>query len=246
MTEERMKKNEENFQKLSIKKPDKVQYGVFSWGPCIVHLRISDDFKKVLLEEAELSRKKNLDYREKLAGVIKEEYSFHSKEKVLPYISQCLGIYDQAWQKFKNVFYKPENKPQYLLSALWVNYMKRYEYNPPHDHSDELSFVIFLDVPQAIRDEQKAFIGNSGGPGSLGFLYGEGNRQAITYQATMPQTGDMFIFPAWVKHYVAPFYSDVTRISVSGNVANSIELNKLNEHNKAKFVKIKGEDGPKR
>ena len=124
--------------------------------------------------------------------------------------------------------------------------MKRYEYNPPHDHSDELSFVIFLDVPQAIRDEQKAFIGNSGGPGSLGFLYGEGNSQAITYQATMPQTGDMFIFPAWVKHYVAPFYSDVTRISVSGNVANSIELNKLNEHNKAKFVKIKGEDGPKR
>ena len=55
-------------------------------------------------------------------------------------------------------------------------------------------------------------------------MYGEGNRQAITYQSIHPKEGDMFIFPAWLKHYVAPFYSDVTRISVSGNVANSVEL----------------------
>ena len=40
----------------------------------------------------------------------------------------------------------------------------------------------------------------------------------------------MFIFPSWVKHYVAPFYSDVTRISVSGNVSNSIELNKVKHY----------------
>ena len=44
----------------------------------------------------------------------------------------------------------------------------------------------------------------------------------------------MFIFPAWVKHYVAPFYSDVTRISVSGNVANSVELKDMAKYNKAK------------
>ena len=28
----------------------------------------------------------------------------------------------------------------------------------------------------------------------------------------------MFIFPAWLKHWVCPFKSDCTRISVSGNV----------------------------
>ena len=108
--------------------------------------------------------------------------------------------------------------------------MKKNEYNPPHDHSDDLSFVIFLDIPEEIKQEQKDYEGQSGGPGSLLFLYGEGNRQAITYQGIQPNNGDMFIFPAWVKHYVAPFYSDVTRISVSGNVSNSIDLNKVKHY----------------
>ena len=47
----------------------------------------------------------------------------------------------------------------------------------------------------------------------------------------------MFIFPAWMKHYVAPFYSDVTRISVSGNVADSVQLNQLKRHAEATIVK---------
>ena len=34
----------------------------------------------------------------------------------------------------------------------------------------------------------------------------------------------MWIFPAWVKHYVAPFYSDVTRISVAGNITDTVPL----------------------
>ena len=44
----------------------------------------------------------------------------------------------------------------------------------------------------------------------------------------------MFIFPAWIKHYVAPFYSDVTRISVAGNVAKSIPLKDIEKYNEAK------------
>ena len=220
---------------MTEKKED-ISYGIFGWGPCIVHLKISEDFHKKLLVEAAASRKKELDFRTKLAGIIKEEYSFINKEQFVPYISQVLGVYDQAFQKHKNVYYKPEDRPQYLLSAMWVNYMKKNEFNPPHDHGDELSFVIFLDVPEQLQQEQKDYIGNSGGPGSLGFLYGEGNRQAITYQAIHPKNRDMFIFPAWVKHYVAPFYSDVTRISVAGNIANAVPLNKMDRYNQQKFV----------
>ena len=123
-----------------------------------------------------------------------------------------------------------------MLTALWVNYMKKHEFNPPHDHSDQLSFVIFLKVPEEITKEQEEYKGKSGGPGSLSFLYGEGNRQSITYQSIRPKEGDMFIFPAWMKHYVAPFYSDVTRISVSGNVADSVQLNQIKRHAEATIV----------
>ena len=128
-----------------------------------------------------------------------------------------------------------------MLNALWVNYMKKHEYNPPHDHSDWLSFVIFLKVPEEITKEQEDFVGNSAGPGSLSFLYGEGNRQSITYQSVKPKERDIFIFPAWIKHYVAPFYSDVTRISVSGNISNSALLShirRVNEENAKKEIKL--------
>ncbi len=207
------------------KKPVEVKYGVLQWGPCIVHLKISEEFQQKLLKGAEEAKNKKQDYRHMLAGILKEEYAYEDRQKYVPEISQFLGVYDQAYQKWKNESYK--KKPEYILNSLWVNYMKKNEYNPPHDHSDFLSFVIFLKVPEEILKEQKDFTGNSAGPGSLSFLYGEGNRQAITYQSICPQDRDIFMFPSWIKHYVAPFYSDVTRISVSGNVANSVELNNI-------------------
>ena len=41
---------------------------------------------------------------------------------------------------------------------------------------------------------------------------------AMTGQTYRPKTGDMIIFPALLQHWVVPFKSKVTRISVSGNM----------------------------
>ena len=213
-------------------KPIEVKYQVLQWGPCIVHLKISEEFQQKLLKGAEEARKENKDFRDNLAGIIKEEYAYENRADYVDEISQFLTVYDEAYQKFKNEKYKV--KPEYLLNALWVNFMKKNEYNPPHDHSDYLSFVIFLKVPKEITKEQEDFVGNSAGPGSLSFLYGDGNRQSITYQSVKPTERDIFIFPAWIKHYVAPFYSDVTRISVSGNISNSVLLNQIKRTNEGK------------
>ena len=210
-------------------KPIEVKYQVLQWGPCIVHLKISEEFQQKLLKGAEEARKQKKDFRSNLAGIIKEEYSYENRADYVDEIAQFLTVYDEAYQKFKNEKYKV--KPEYLLNALWVNFMKKNEYNPPHDHSDYLSFVIFLKVPEEIKKEQEDFVGNSAGPGSLSFLYGDGNRQSITYQSVKPDERDIFIFPAWIKHYVAPFYSDVTRISVSGNISNSVFLNQIKKVN---------------
>ena len=210
-------------------KVEEVKYGVLQWGPCIIHLKISESFQEKLLKGAEEAKKNKKDYRPNLAGIIKEEYAYEDRDNYVPEISQFLGVYDQAFQKWKNQEYKQQ--PEYILNSLWVNYMKKSEYNPPHDHSDYLSFVIFLKVPEEITKEQEEFVGNSAGPGSLSFLYGDGNRQSITYQSVKPKDRDIFIFPAWIKHYVAPFYSDVTRISVSGNISNSALLSHIRQAN---------------
>ena len=52
-------------------------------------------------------------------------------------------------------------------------------------------------------------------------------RDCVTYMAHFPEEGDMFIFPAWLKHWVSPYKSDVVRVSVSGNIHNSAPLNQI-------------------
>ena len=197
-----------------------IQYDILSWGPCVMHLRIPEDFHKKLLEEAYASRVPKLAHNAKLAGILKEEYTFRQKEIFLPWLSNILGMYDAGYQRWKNEKYK-DGAPEYVLTEMWVNFQKKHEFNPLHHHSTALSFVIYLTMPEEITQEQKEYKGSSGIPGGLGFVYGKDNR-SIT-----PKERDLYIFPAWLKHWVRPFTADVTRVSVSGNVADKIELSKL-------------------
>ena len=203
---------------------EKINVNIFNWGPCLIKLKITDEFKKVLLSEARGNKK---DFRDKLAGIIDKEtgYSEESKNVVVPYMAQYLGIYDQMFQKFVNKPY--EKKPEYVLSALWINYQKQNEFNPPHDHDGKLSFVTYLQIPEELKKENQSYLGKSCGPGGIQFIYGNGPRDCVTYMSFFPEENDMFIFPAWLKHWVAPFKSDCIRISVSGNIHDSAPLHSI-------------------
>ena len=203
---------------------DQIQVQMFNWGPCVVKVKITDDFKKLLLNEA---RKNKLDFTDKLAGILDKEtgYSDESKTLIVPKISKYLGVYDQMFEKFINKPY--QKKPHYIMTALWINYQKQNDFNPPHDHDGKLSFVIYLQIPDELKKENAAYKGKSCGPGGIQFVYGDGPRDCVTYQSFMPKENDMYIFPAWLKHWVAPYKSDCVRISVSGNVHDSAPLNNI-------------------
>ena len=203
---------------------DQIQVQMFNWGPCVVKVKITDDFKKLLLNEA---RKNKLDFTDKLAGILDKEtgYSDESKTLIVPEISKYLGVHDQMFEKFINKPYR--KKPHYIMTALWINYQKQNDFNPPHDHDGKLSFVIYLQIPDELKKENAAYKGKSCGPGGIQFVYGDGPRDCVTYQSFMPKENDMYIFPAWLKHWVAPYKSDCVRISVSGNVHDSAPLNNI-------------------
>tara|TARA_Y100000114_G_scaffold148650_1_gene161970 strand:- start:39 stop:731 length:693 start_codon:yes stop_codon:yes gene_type:complete len=219
-----------------MKTEEQITVTTYNWGPCVVRLNIKNDFKKILLDEA---KKNELDFSSRLAGQIKKEigYSDKSREKIIPYLSPYLGVYDECFQRYQNK--KFERKPEYVLSALWCNYQLQYEFNPPHDHDGKLSFVIYLAIPDELKKENELFKGKSSGPGGIQFMYGEGIRDCITYMSYFPKEGDMFIFPAWLKHWVMPFHSDCVRMSVSGNVHDSTPFNQIK---KGPLVKKKTEE----
>ena len=201
-----------------------INVSVFNWGPCVIKLKIIDELKNLLLEGG---KKSTRDFRDKLAGILENEkgYDEETIKKVVPYMSQYLGVYDQMYQKF--VLKPYDKRPEYVISALWINYQKANEFNPPHDHDGKLSFVTYLQIPDELKKEHAAYTGKSCGPGGIQFIYGVGPRDCITYQSFFPEEGDMFIFPAWLKHWVAPYKSDCIRISVSGNVHDSAPLNAI-------------------
>ena len=205
---------------------EQIPISIFNWGPCVVKLKVKDEFKKLLLDEG---KKNNEDYTTKLAGILDKEtgYSPESKNKILPFLSQYLGVYDQAYQRYVNKPY--EKMPEYVLSALWINYQRPNDFNPPHDHDGKLSFVVYCSMPKELKKEHEDYKGKSCGPGGIQFIYGNGPRDAITYMSFLPEEGDMFIFPAWLKHWVAPYKSDCTRITVSGNFHDSAPLNNIVE-----------------
>ena len=205
----------------------KIDYQILTWGPCVLKLKITDEFFELLKKESEASVKEELSYTHRLAGIIQKEYKLRDLKIIQPFMKDLVNIYDQVWDKWRNSDKPSKNK--YLIKAMWVNYQRQHEFNPPHDHSDDLSFIVYLKIPKEIKEEYDNYKGKSSGPGGISFIYGEGNRQAITYQAHFPEEKDLFIFPAWLKHYVAPFKSDVERISVSGNLASKVDIISLNE-----------------
>ena len=114
---------------------------------------------------------------------------------------------------------------QFVLKDLWVNFQKKYEFNPVHDHSGVYSFVIWIQIPSSFEEEIKLpFIKNSNSkcPNTFQFIYTTslGTTVAQNYHLNPSYEGTMLFFPAKLNHCVYPFYlSNKERISISGNVS---------------------------
>ena len=233
MSEEDIKNHHKMVKELEQKEkePEKLQIKLYNWGPCVVRFKIKKNFLEALLKEAKDCYG---DFSEQLAGQLHKEQSFtaESRNKLVPYLAPYLGAYDEVFQRFANVKY--DKKPSYFMSAMWINYQKQHDFNPPHDHDGKLSFVVYLSIPDELKKENKEYKGRSCGPGGIQIMYGDGPRGCITNLSHFPEAGDMFIFPAWVKHWVSPYKSNCVRVSVSGNIHDSAQLNNIEQNVKDK------------
>ena len=205
---------------------NQVKYGILHWGPCVVKTKVDQNTQDLLLSEGEASKE---DASPELAGVLKNQFHYRDKAKFQKFMEGTFNLYNGAMQRW---IHGNEKVPStYFLEKLWINFQGPNEFNPHHSHGGALSFVIFLKVPMELRVENQNYKGLSAGPGGITFLYGETEDRCITNHSVFPEVGDMYIFPAWLKHWVYPFTSDCTRISVSGNVIDKIELSKLKKVN---------------
>ena len=72
-------------------------------------------------------------------------------KKVFPIIFPYLDSYSKAYTDYSS---KPLNG-KIELTASWVNYMTKFESNPIHIHDEDLSFVIYTQVPEELKKNVK-------------------------------------------------------------------------------------------
>jgi len=184
-------------------------YNFYYWGPLLFKIKIQqEDLKKC----ANLCSKKSSLVNETLAGGIKHEH-YVSSNAFVKIIDPYLSTFAHAYH---NWYGKTITQTTILMS--WVNFMRAGEFNPPHTHPNcDLSSVLFVKIPEALKEEHKKFTGTGSGPGSLSFTYGEFQPHGISNRFFFPEEGDLFIFPATLTHFVTPFMSEGERISMSAN-----------------------------
>jgi hypothetical protein len=195
------------------------------WGPLMQRIKLDQSVIDFLWSGANAIRGVDeLNAEHLLAGAMHDEwsYDFSAMNKFSHLIKPYIKSYTEDLSRHisKNV---PDS---WRLLALWVNFQKSGDYNPLHDHTGDLSFVIYLNIPEELKTEKKVlgYKGRGPDPGSITFVHGD--TRPPFYDARkffLPENGDMFIFPSCLYHTVNPFKTEgITRVSVSGNLVFNV------------------------
>lgn len=196
------------------------------------HIGINNEYLPVdlfnkLKEEINLLKGK-VGQQHKLAGNIKEEWNL---DPLIPifnsYILNLINkhpVHSSYLLKERKKFFDEEKTPLLRLNNLWVNFQKKHEFNPIHNHSGLFSFIIFIQIPYDLKEELEkgpGSLGNSNFPSCLQFhSYNyRANLVTNTVFADKSYEGGIYFFNAETMHNVYPFYtSNDYRITVSGNI----------------------------
>jgi hypothetical protein len=189
-----------------------------SWANVVTLSKVTMDY---LWEEIDLANKNQVLHNSNLAGNISKSLTLNdTKELVIKnlfpeIIRHNYDFYqDKLHKDLSNLFF----------SGFWVNYQKKYEFNPIHSHGGTLSFVIWMQIPYDWSEESKLdIVKNSNTQYNVGnfvFVYSKDNKVQSNHITMSPEmNGKMAIFPSYFNHMVYPFYtSDDFRISISGNI----------------------------
>jgi len=161
-----------------------------------------------------------------LAGHIEKEYDIspivneYLETLVMPVANQYIESYPNYLKKF-NILSAPL---KLYLHNSWVNFQKKYEFQPLHNHNGVFSFVIWMQIPYNSEIEKSqpwAVRSNCPCPGEFEIfcLDTTGGLRSEKIPVDKRYENHILFFPSAMYHAVYPFYtSDDYRISISGNI----------------------------
>lgn len=161
----------------------------------------------------------------RLAGNIRNEFmltdNFKNDEEFNNFIKLVSEVYNDKHHLVRH-------DAVFEIDEVWVNFQKKYEFNPNHDHTGLLSFVIWLQIPYELSKElNQSGVDSNCNVGScfeFSFMDPLGKMRHHALKIDKSWEGQMVIFPSQLTHCVYPFItSDDYRISIAGNVKAIID-----------------------
>jgi len=198
-----------------------INYTYYHWGPLLYKTKVNHERRNKILKICEKATQSSVP---DLAGHLEKELELPAL-KIFNILSPYFRSYVRCGEETN---FNCTNLPLLTMKSSWVNYMVDGEFNPPHNHGGVLSFVLYLKVPDKLKKENEKFKGKSIGPGGIDFRIALGRQEGMLSRDSnkfFPEEGDLFIFPSHLEHWVCPFKSKVTRISVSGNLEKMLNQN---------------------
>tara|TARA_R110002167_G_C12380601_1_gene624982 strand:- start:54 stop:644 length:591 start_codon:yes stop_codon:yes gene_type:complete len=184
----------------------------YYWGPLLFKAKLINSDIIALTKLCHEAKLKKIDRRQDLVGVIKNEFSVDIK-KYTAIIKPYLNLYKTA---YRNWYGKKITRLQ--TDSVWVNLMKKGDYNPPHTHAGcELSSILYLNIPAGLKKENEEFVGIGGGPGAINFFIAGPQAFYNNIYSFLPEVGDFYIFPWSLTHYVGTFRCKGIRTSIAAN-----------------------------
>lgn len=168
---------------------------------------------------------------DKLAGNLRNEFLIPEGREVLhPFLMALIDAHNEKYPeiqtKARSFISRRDN--QFAIFELWVNFQKKYEFNPIHIHDGIYSFVIWHKVPYTIANENAHFPNKKERDlraGKFAFFHSGtlGDIREEPIPVDKSYEGKIALFPASLNHCVYPFYtSDDYRVSVSGNIGFAV------------------------
>jgi len=197
-----------------------------------MHFKLPDNIISYLWDCVHDAEKANIGHRSRLAGNISRSLEMKDDKNIMIdtvfanlfngdlkeiFIRKIETTFNQVYTRDQS-FGKPANP---FLGPLWVNFQKKYEFNPLHDHGGMFSFVIWMKIPYDWENEKELpWVKGSNCEHTVGnFVLVDRSMINHTFFMNKNIEGHCVFFPSNFFHMVYPFYtSDEERVSISGNI----------------------------
>jgi len=215
--------------KIMQKEAISAEYGIFrDYGYILV--KVPDDVLSVFKDQSKRIKAGTIpciNANNKLAGQITNQFNLdylNTHPLIVEFFGSLAKTYIEIFKTLPTPSTVKGGEWSIVLESLWINIQEKGEYNPIHAHNGVFSFVVWLEIPFTIEEEQQLPNSKNSNKPSNGdfyfhFVKNSGEIDNVPMKVGKDKEGYACFFNSGLYHSVNPYFStEEKRVTISGNM----------------------------